>query len=36
MPDTNEPYWNRMVPELTVTDLPASLSSIPMCLASAL
>ncbi|MCD2357681.1 VOC family protein [Pantoea sp. MHSD4] len=26
MTDTNEPYWNHMVPELTVTDLPASLS----------
>jgi len=26
MADTNDPYWNRMVPELTVTDLPASLS----------
>lgn len=26
MTDTNEPYWNRMVPELTVTDFPASLN----------
>lgn len=26
MTETNESYWNRMVPELTVTDLPASLS----------
>ncbi|MGK6326149.1 VOC family protein [Erwinia sp. DT-104] len=26
MTDMKEPYWNRMVPELTVTDLPASLS----------
>lgn len=25
MADTKEPYWNRMVPELTVSDFPASL-----------
>lgn len=25
MADTKEPYWNRMVPELTVKDFPASL-----------
>ena len=26
MTDTNGSYWNRMVPELTVTDFPASLN----------
>jgi len=25
MADLKDPYWNRMVPELTVTDFPASL-----------
>lgn len=25
MTGTNEPYWNRMIPELTVTDFSASL-----------
>lgn len=25
MADTKESYWNRIVPELTVTDFPASL-----------